>query len=108
MAGRPPAGSLGSVHGRLPGEGGEMLAEHTTLTQFLIEERRHHAAASGELNSLILDVAIACKAIANRIAAGALGGALGSADRTNVQGEVQQKLDLIANTYFLRATEWSG
>jgi fructose-1,6-bisphosphatase I/sedoheptulose-1,7-bisphosphatase len=85
-----------------------MLAEHTTLAQFLIEERRHHPAASGELNSLILDVALACKAIANRIATGALGGALGSTDRSNAQGEVQQKLDLIANTYFLRATEWSG
>jgi fructose-1,6-bisphosphatase I / sedoheptulose-1,7-bisphosphatase len=85
-----------------------MLADHTTLAQFLIEERRRHPEASGDLNSLILDVALACKAIANRVAVGALGGALGSAGATNVQGEVQQKLDVIANNYFLRATEWSG
>src|ERR1700720_2002701 len=85
-----------------------MLADRTTLVQFLIEERRRHPSASGDLNGLILDVALACKAIANRVALGALGEALGSIDRTNVQGEVQQKLDVLANDYFLRATEWSG
>ena len=37
-----------------------MLTEQTTLTQFLIEERRRHPDASGELNALILDVALAC------------------------------------------------
>ncbi|WP_232061711.1 class 1 fructose-bisphosphatase [Mycobacterium xenopi] len=76
--------------------------------QFLIEERRRYPGASGDLNGLILNVALACKAIANRVAAGALGGVLGSAEHTNVQGEVQQKLDVIANEYFLRATEWGG
>jgi fructose-1,6-bisphosphatase I/sedoheptulose-1,7-bisphosphatase len=85
-----------------------MLTDRTTLVQFLIEERRRHPSASGDLNGLILDVALACKAIANRVALGALGEALGSIERTNVQGEVQQKLDVLANDYFLRATEWSG
>jgi fructose-1,6-bisphosphatase I/sedoheptulose-1,7-bisphosphatase len=85
-----------------------MLANHTTLVQFLIEERRRHPQASGELNSLILDVALACKAIAIRVAQGELGGVLGAADAVNVQGEVQQKLDLLANDYFLRANEWGG
>ena len=85
-----------------------MLTERTTLVQFLIEERRRHPGASGELNSLILDVALACKAIANRVAVGALGGVLGSVDRINVQGETQQKLDVLANDYFLRTTAWSG
>ena len=85
-----------------------MFADHTTLVQFLIEERRRHPSASGDLNGLILDVALACKAIANRVALGALGGVLGSADQTNVQGDVQQKLDIIANDYFLRATQWGG
>ncbi len=64
--------------------------------------------ASGDLNGLILDVALACKAISKRVAAGALADALGSADQTNVQGEVQQKLDVLANNYFLRANEWGG
>jgi len=85
-----------------------MFADRTTLVQFLIEERRRHPDASGDLNGLILYVALACKAISNRVAVGALGGVLGSVEHTNVQGEVQQKLDVLANDYFLRATEWSG
>lgn len=85
-----------------------MLAHHTTLVQFLIEERRRHPEASGDLNALILDVALACKAIANRVAQGELGGVLGAAGAVNVQGEVQQKLDVMANDYFLRANEWGG
>ena len=85
-----------------------MLADHTTLTQFLIEERRRYPGASGELNSLILNVALACKAIAKRVAQGALGGVLGAAATTNVQGETQQKLDLVANDLFLRINEWGG
>lgn len=85
-----------------------MLTDHTTLTQFLIEQRRRHPGASGELNSLILDVALACKAISKRVAYGALGGVLGSESTTNVQGETQQTLDLIANDLFLRANEWGG
>lgn len=85
-----------------------MLADHTTLTQFLIEERRRYPSASGELNSLILHVALACKAIAKRVAYGALGDVLGAVATTNVQGETQQKLDLVANDLFLRANEWGG
>ena len=85
-----------------------MLAERSTLTQFLIEERRRHPGASGELNALILDVALACKAIAKRVAYGALGDVLGAATTANVQGETQQKLDVLANELFLRATEWGG
>jgi fructose-1,6-bisphosphatase I/sedoheptulose-1,7-bisphosphatase len=82
-----------------------MLAERTTLTRFLIEERRRHPAASGELNALILDVALACKAVAARIAYGALDGMLSTAD---VHGETQQKLDVVAHDLFVRATEWGG
>ncbi|MFD3744961.1 class 1 fructose-bisphosphatase [Nocardia sp. NPDC058633] len=85
-----------------------MLTDRTTLTQFLIEERRRHPDSSGELNSLILDVALACKAISKRIASGALTGVLGGAGVVNVQGEQQQKLDVVANDLFLRANEWGG
>jgi len=85
-----------------------MLTDRSTLARFLIEERRRHPGSSGELNSLILDVALACTAISRRIASGALTGVLGQADAVNVQGEQQQKLDVVANDIFLRATEWGG
>jgi len=79
-----------------------------TLTQFLIEERRHHPGATGGLNGLILSVALACKSVATQVAQGALAGVLGATEATNVQGEPQQRLDVIANEAFLRTAEWGG
>ena len=85
-----------------------MLTERPTLTQFLTEERRRHPGSTADLDALILDVALACKAISQRIASGALAGVLGAAGATNVQGEQQQKLDVLANEIFLRTNEWGG
>lgn len=85
-----------------------MVGGQATLARFLIDERVRHPGASGELNSLILDVALACKAISKRVAHGALGGVLGAESSINVQGETQQKLDVIANDLFLRVNEWAG
>ena len=61
-----------------------MLTERPTLTQFLTEERRRHPGSTADLDALILDVALACKAISQRIASGALTGVLGAAGATNV------------------------
>jgi fructose-1,6-bisphosphatase I / sedoheptulose-1,7-bisphosphatase len=85
-----------------------MLTDRTTLNQFLIEERRRHPTATGDLNALVNDVALACKAIAKRVAYGALDNVLGSAASTNVQGETQHQLDVLANEVFLRVNEWGG
>ena len=79
-----------------------------TLTQFLIEERRRAPGATGDLNALITDVSLACKAISRKVAYGALGGVLGSLGSDNVQGEDQKTLDVISNNIFLRANEWGG
>jgi fructose-1,6-bisphosphatase I len=53
-------------------------------------------------------VARACKAISHSVNKGALGGMLGDLKRENVQGEVQKKLDVIANETLLEANEWGG
>jgi fructose-1,6-bisphosphatase I/sedoheptulose-1,7-bisphosphatase len=85
-----------------------VLTEHSTLAQFLIEERRRHPGSNGELNSLILDVALACKAISMRIASGTLTGVFGNAGGVNPHGVHKQKVDAVANDIFLRAHEWGG
>ena len=77
----------------------------STLTQFLIEARRLHPGATGDLNALITDVSLACKAIARKVSFGALAGVLGSAGAENVQGEDQKTLDVLSNSLFIRATE---
>ena len=84
-----------------------------TLTQYLIEQRRRFPGASGDFNALLLDVALACKAIARTVAFGELGSVLGNptqdvATGVNVQGEEQKKLDVISNEYFTQMTEWGG
>ena len=89
------------------------LTHRFTLTQYLIEERRRFPGASGDFNALILDVALACKAIARAVAFGELGGVLGnhngeSGGSINVQGETQKKLDVLSNQYFTRMNEWGG
>ena len=48
------------------------LSHRPTLTQYLIEQRRRFPGASGELNTLILDVALAAKAIARAVKLGEL------------------------------------
>ena len=89
------------------------IQQRTTLTQFLIEERRRFPHASGDFNALILDVALACKAIAKAVAFGELGGMYGNhaADEggsVNVQGETQKKLDVLSNQLFIHMNEWAG
>jgi fructose-1,6-bisphosphatase I/sedoheptulose-1,7-bisphosphatase len=85
-----------------------MLTDRTTLARFLIEEARRHPGASGDLNALVLDIALACKAISARVAYGALGGALGAAGTVNSQGEAQQRLDVESDELFVRCTAWGG
>jgi fructose-1,6-bisphosphatase I/sedoheptulose-1,7-bisphosphatase len=84
----------------------------TTLTQFLIETRRRHPEATGDLNGVITDVALACKAISRKVQLGALlgnaPGTLAGAGSINVQGEEQKALDVLANQMFLRSNEWGG
>ena len=89
------------------------LSQRWTLTRYLIEQRRRFPQASGDLNALILDVSLACKAIARIVAFGELGDALSpaalpEAGGVNVQGEVQKPLDLLSNEIFVRMNEWSG
>ena len=96
------------------------LSNRRTLTQYLIEQRQRFPQASGALNALILDVALATKAIARAVAFGQLGDPMSrelvAAAHShaqahlpvNVQGEVQKPLDVVSNEIFIRTTEWSG
>ena len=79
----------------------------TTLSKFLIQQLQD-VEDHGKLAALLVDVAAAVKAISAMTAKGALGGYLGAMDTTNVQGEQQKKLDVLANNAMVSATEWGG
>ena len=79
-----------------------------SLTQYLVEKQREKGLIPGELRLLIEVCARACKRISLAISKGAIGDVLGDAGSSNVQGEVQKKLDVIANETLLEANEWGG
>jgi len=85
-----------------------LLADHTTLVQFLIEERRRFPEASGELNAVILDVALACKAIARAVAHGALASAPGAQPGVGGAVTIQDRVAHAASEIFLHTSEWGG
>ena len=84
------------------------MTKRISLTQYLIEQQRGEAQIPSQLRLLIEVVARACKRIAINVSKGALGEVLGSAGSENVQGEVQKKLDIIANEVLIEANEWGG
>ncbi len=79
-----------------------------SLSRYLVEQQRDKGHIPADLRLLLEVVARACKSISHAVNKGALGGVLGSADSENVQGEVQKKLDIIANEVLLEANEWGG
>jgi fructose-1,6-bisphosphatase I len=80
----------------------------TSLSRYLVEQQRAKNHIPPELRLLLEVVARACKSISHAVNKGALGGVLGTAHSENVQGEVQKKLDIIANEVLIEANEWGG
>jgi len=85
-----------------------MAQQKISLTRYLVEQQRADGLIPGQLRLLLEVVARACKSISMAVNKGDLGGVLGSADSENVQGEVQKKLDIIANEVLIEANEWGG
>ena len=79
-----------------------------SLSRYLVEQQRAKGNIPPELRLLLEVVARACKSISHAVNKGALGGVLGTASTENVQGEVQKKLDIIANEVLIEANEWGG
>ena len=84
------------------------MANKISLTRYLVEQQRQHNRIPAELRLLLEVVARACKRISHAVNKGALGEVLGTAGSENVQGEVQKKLDIIANEVLIEANEWGG
>lgn len=84
------------------------MSQRISLTRYLVEKQRVDGHIPSQLRLLLEVVARSCKSISHAVNKGALGGVLGSADSENVQGEVQKKLDIIANEVLIEANEWGG
>jgi fructose-1,6-bisphosphatase I len=86
------------------------MANHVSLTRYLVEQQRLDGSIPSQLRLLIEVVARACKSISHAVNKGALGGVLGASENQNenIQGEIQKKLDIIANEVLIEANEWGG
>ncbi len=84
------------------------MSQKISLTRYLVEQQRSDGHIPSQLRLLLEVVARACKSISQAVNKGALGGVLGTAGSENVQGEVQKKLDIIANEVLIEANEWGG
>jgi fructose-1,6-bisphosphatase I len=89
------------------------VVQHTatsvvTIERFIIEQERLFPEATGELSGILYDIALAAKMIANKVRSAGLADILGSEGHENVQGEVQQKLDVIANDIIIKAMDHGG
>jgi fructose-1,6-bisphosphatase I len=75
----------------------------TTLDRFIKKKQEDFAYATGELSQLLRDIALAGKIINREVNQSGLLDIAGEYGNQNVQGEDQQKLDVIANIRFIRA-----
>ncbi|WP_276389298.1 class 1 fructose-bisphosphatase [Eudoraea chungangensis] len=79
-----------------------MHKKNKTLGEFIIENQDSFQYSSGELSKLINAIRLACKVVNHEVNKAGLVDILGAAGDTNIQGESQQKLDVLANEKFIQ------
>lgn len=80
----------------------------TTLGQFIIDRQKDFPFAKGEFTRLMADIGIAAKTISREVRRAGIAGIIGVAGNQNVQGEEQQKLDVMANRLFIECMKKGG
>jgi fructose-1,6-bisphosphatase I len=68
-----------------------------TIQQHILQEQKRFPGASGEFSWLLSAITLATKMIQAHVRRAGLSDILGAAGEVNVQGEMQQKLDVYAN-----------
>jgi fructose-1,6-bisphosphatase I len=79
-----------------------------TLDRYIKQDQELFPKATGDLSQLLRDIAWASKIINREINRAGLIDITGSYGTQNIQGEEQQKLDVIANVRFIRALKNGG
>ncbi len=74
----------------------------TSLQSNILAEEQKHPGATGEFSWILSAISLATKAIGNKVRCARIEDVIGDIEETNVQGETQQKLDVIANELILR------
>ncbi len=74
----------------------------TSLQSHILAEEQRHPGASGDFSWILSAISLAGKVIASKVHRARIEDVLGELGETNVQGEIQHKLDVIANEIIMR------
>lgn len=74
-----------------------------TLGEFIIDKQDDFQYSTGELSRLLSSIRLASKVVNREVNKAGIADIIGLAGNTNVQGEAQQKLDILANDIFISA-----
>ena len=80
-----------------------MKEQLQTLGEFIIEKQRDFKYSTGEFSRLISSIRIASKMVNRSVNKAGIANILGTVGNQNIQGEEQQKLDVMANEIFIQA-----
>ncbi len=80
-----------------------MSNKNQTLGEFIIDNQAHFPYATGELSRLMNSIRLAAKMVNHEVNKAGLVDITGAIGSTNIQGEDQQKLDVIANDIFIKS-----
>lgn len=84
------------------------MERHITLGEFIIRNQKDFPYAKGELSALLSSIRLAGKMVNQEINKAGLANIIGAAGGENVQGEDQQKLDVLANDMFISTLRRRG
>jgi fructose-1,6-bisphosphatase I len=79
-----------------------------TMTFHLIESQKHHKEAKGDFTLLLNSIQTACKYISSKVRKAGMANLYGTVGATNITGDVQKKLDVLANEVFINALKSSN
>jgi len=79
-----------------------MSRKNQTLGEFIIENQKEFQYTTGELSRLINSIRLAAKVVSHEVRKAGLVDIIGETGETNIQGETQQKLDILANDMFIK------
>ena len=74
-----------------------------TLGEFIIDKQDDFQYSTGELSRLLSSIRLASKVVNREVNKAGIANIIGNVGSTNVQGEDQQKLDVLANDIFITA-----
>jgi len=82
------------------------MSKIVTIERFILEHQPDYAR--GEFTNLLYDIALAAKVISYKTNRAGLVDILGRSGAVNIQGEVQQKLDVFADDMIFRVCDHTG